>query len=132
MVGAGVGYALHVVTTGIWELVPIRALLGLCIGGLMPSLFSFINKCIPAQKKGGIMGIASSFTMFGNLIGPISSGYIASYTSINFVFVLSGVILAAGAVLAYYKLKETPNSKRMITDKDKSVIKEEIAAGAFE
>ncbi len=129
MIGAGVGYAMHVVTTGVWELVPIRALLGLCIGGVMPSLFSFINKCIPDHRKGGVMGIASSFTMFGNLIGPISSGYIASYTSINFVFILSGIILSSSSLLAYYKLKEIPEETRKIPDVEKSKIKEEIAAG---
>jgi MFS family permease len=44
-------------------------------------------------KKGGIMGIASSFTLLGNLISPISSGYIASYTSIDFIFILAGCCL---------------------------------------
>ncbi len=132
LVGAGAGYALHVVSTGVWELIPIRALLGLCIGGVMPSLFSFINKCIPDHRKGGVMGIASSFTMLGNLIGPISSGYIASFTSINFVFILSGVILASASILAYNKLKEKPNDDVKIPEKEKSVIKEEIAAGILE
>jgi DHA1 family multidrug resistance protein-like MFS transporter len=132
LAGAGVGYALHVVTTGVWELVPIRALLGLCIGGVMPSLFSFINKCIPENKKGGVMGIASSFTMLGNLVGPISSGFIASVTSINFMFILSGIILAASAILAYYKLIESPKEKHKISDKDKSKIEVEIAAGVID
>jgi DHA1 family multidrug resistance protein-like MFS transporter len=132
LVGAGIGYALHVVTTGVWELVPIRALLGLCIGGVMPSLFSFINKCIPAHKKGGVMGIASSFTMFGNLLGPISSGFIASVTSIDFMFILSGIILASSALLAYYKLKESPKDIHNLSAKDKSKIEEEIAAGVLD
>ncbi len=132
MVGAGAGYALHVITTGVWELIPIRALLGLCIGGVMPSLFSFINKCIPDHRKGGVMGIASSFTMFGNLIGPISSGYIASFTSINFVFILSGMILVSASFLAYNKLKEKTNEHHKVPDADKSKIKEEIAAGVLD
>lgn len=132
LVGAGIGYALHIITTGVWELVPIRALLGLCIGGVMPSLFSFINKCIPANKKGGVMGIASSFTMLGNLIGPISSGFIASFTSINFMFILSGFILSSSAILAYYKLKELPKEQHKLSEKDKSEIEEKIAAGVLD
>ncbi|MBN8585296.1 MAG: MFS transporter [Ignavibacteria bacterium] len=132
LIGAGAGYALHVVTTGIWELVPIRALLGLCIGGVMPSLFSFINKCIPDKKKGGVMGIASSFTMLGNLLGPLSSGFIASVTSIDFMFILSGVILAASSILAYFKLTDKPKDKVKISEKDKSTITEEIAAGVLD
>lgn len=134
LIGAGIGYALHVVTVGVWELVPIRALLGLCIGGVLPSLFSFINKLIPDQRKGGVMGIASSFTMLGNLVGPVSSGYIASYTSIELVFILSGAILAGSSLIAYFKLKETPGilTKTKLTDIDKSEIKEEIAAGMYD
>lgn len=131
LVGAGAGYALHIAVTGVWELIPIRALLGLCLGGVMPSLFSFINKCIPDQKKGGVMGIASSFTMFGNLIGPITSGFIASVTSIDFMFILSGIILAAASLLAAAKLKELPADRHKLKEKDKAEIKEEIAAGTI-
>lgn len=132
LIGAGAGYTLHVVTTGVYELIPIRALLGLCIGGVMPSLFSFINKCIPDVKKGGVMGIASSFTMFGNLIGPISSGYIASFTSIDFIFIFSGSILALSSIIAFFKLKSLPSENYTLNSKSKSIIQEKIAAGNFD
>ena len=129
LVGAGIGYALHIITVGVWELIPIRALLGLCIGGVLPSIYSFINKYTPDHRKGGVMGIASSFTMFGNLIGPLSSGFIASVTSIDFIFVLSGAILCLSSFIAYFKLKETTGVKHKLTKTDKAEIKEEIAAG---
>ncbi len=106
LVGAGIGYALHVVTVGVWELIPIRAFLGFCIGGVLPSLYSFISTNTPSERKGGIMGIASSLTMSGNLIGPVSSGYIASVTSINFIFILSGIILVIAALFVYKNLTE--------------------------
>ncbi len=120
LIGAGIGYALHIITVGVWELIPIRALLGLCIGGVLPSLYSFINKCIPDNRKGGVMGIASSFTLLGNLIGPLSSGYIASFTSIEFVFGLSGIILALSSIVAYNHLKERPSEKHKIPEVEKS------------
>jgi DHA1 family multidrug resistance protein-like MFS transporter len=101
LAGAGIGYAMHVAASGIWELIPIRAFLGFCIGGVLPSLYSLINKNTPVERKGGVMGIASSFTLFGNLLGPISSGYIASVTSIDFIFILSGILLIIGAGLTY-------------------------------
>jgi DHA1 family multidrug resistance protein-like MFS transporter len=132
LVGAGVGYALHIVTVGVWELVPIRAFLGLCIGGVLPSLYSFINKIIPDIRKGGVMGIASSFTLFGNLIGPLSSGFIASVTSIDFIFVLSGAVLALSSIVAYYHLKETPHDKTKLSGVEKDEVKEEVAAGLYD
>jgi len=111
MLGAGIGYALHVVTTGLWELIPVRAFLGFCIGGVMPSLFSFISKNSPVERKGGIMGIASSFTLFGNLLGPISAGYIATYTSIDFIFILSGLLLAFGSIFVYFNIRKPVSVK---------------------
>lgn len=132
LIGAGIGYALHIITVGVWELIPIRALLGLCIGGVLPSVYSFINKIIPDHRKGGVMGIAASFTMFGNLIGPISSGFIASVTSIDFVFVLSGIILSLSSLIAYFKLKEPASGKHKLTKTDNAEIKERIAAGLYD
>ncbi len=111
LLGAGIGYALHVVSAGVWELIPIRAFLGFCIGGVLPSLYSFISTNTPSERKGSVMGIASSFTLFGNLIGPLASGYIASYTSINFIFILSGLVLAAGSFTIFKNIKDKPKQK---------------------
>jgi DHA1 family multidrug resistance protein-like MFS transporter len=106
MLGAGIGYAAHIAASGVWELIPIRAFLGFCIGGVLPSLYTFISKNSPEDRKGGVMGIASSFTLLGNLLGPISSGYIAAFTSIDFIFVLSGLLLALGAVFVYFNIRK--------------------------
>lgn len=107
LAGAGIGYALHVVTGDVWQLIPIRAFLGFCIGGILPSLFSFISTNTPEERKGGVMGIASSVTMLGNLIGPISSGYISTFTGVDFIFVLSGIVLTLGSLNVYVNLKDS-------------------------
>ena len=54
------------------------------------------------------MGIASSFTLLGNMLGPFSSGYIASYTSIEFIFILSGSLLVLTGIFVYFKTTSTP------------------------
>jgi DHA1 family multidrug resistance protein-like MFS transporter len=112
LLGAGIGYAMHVISSGVWELIPIRAFLGFCIGGVLPSLYSFISTNTPTERKGGVMGIASGFTLLGNLIGPLASGYIAAYTSINFIFILSGLVLIAGAFTVYKNIKDTKPKKK--------------------
>lgn len=133
LLGAGVGYALHIVITVVWFLIPIRALLGFSLGGVLPSLYTFINKNTPVERKGGVMGIASSFTLFGNLLGPLSSGYIASYTSIDFIFILSGIILAIGSLFVYVKFRAQPqeiNQPIDVADKVE-VIKAETIDDSF-
>jgi DHA1 family multidrug resistance protein-like MFS transporter len=118
--GAGIGYSLHIAAGGLYELIPIRAFLGFCIGGVLPSLYSLISKNTPVERKGGVMGIASSFTLLGNLLGPISSGYISSVTSIDFVFVLSGILLVFGAGLTFKFLKHE--------DTDSKITKSELVS----
>jgi MFS transporter, DHA1 family, multidrug resistance protein len=107
LAGAGIGYAIHVVTGDVWQLIPIRAFLGFCIGGILPSLYSFISTYTPDDRKGGIMGIASSLTMLGNLAGPISSGYISTFTGVDFIFILSGFVLIIASLYVYMNLKES-------------------------
>jgi DHA1 family multidrug resistance protein-like MFS transporter len=118
LIGAGFSYAAHVIVPGLWFLLPIRALLGFFAGGVLPSLYSFISNNTPASRKGGVLGIAAAFTQFGHMLGPVSSGYIASFTSIEFIFILSGMFLAASSVIVFYKLK----MKEHITEKDKNEI----------
>jgi DHA1 family multidrug resistance protein-like MFS transporter len=117
MLGAGIGYAAHIAAVGIWELVPIRAFLGFCIGGVLPSLYTYISKNAPLERKGGVMGIASSFTLLGNFLGPVSSGYIASYTSIDFIFILSGLLLAIGSVFVYFGIRKPVTVKEVEFEK---------------
>ena len=123
LIGAGIGYALHVATTGVWELIPVRAFLGFCIGGVLPSLYTFISHNTPLERKGGVLGIASSLTMFGNLLGPLSSGFIASYTSINFIFVLSGIILALASIVVFKNLEPVAEKIPAVPQADKVQVK---------
>lgn len=99
LIGAGIAYALHIIPYGVWGLIPVRMFLGFCIGGILPSLYSFINKCTPLERKGTVIGIAAGVTMFGGLIGPLLSGFMAPHTGISFIFILSGMILAVSALL---------------------------------
>lgn len=107
--GAGVAYCLHTFITNPYMLFPVRAFLGLCIGGIIPVLYAYINKNIADERKGGIMGIASSFTLLGNLIGPLLCTLLLYEIDMKYIFLIAGIMLFANAFLISFNVKENPS-----------------------
>lgn len=113
--GAGVAYCLHTFITNPFLLFPVRAFLGFCIGGIIPVLYAYINKNISDERKGGVMGIASSFTLFGNLVGPLLCTLLLLKLPLNYIFLIAGLMLFVNAILIFYNVKEV---KREVITKD--------------
>ncbi|HWP82812.1 MAG TPA: MFS transporter [Bacteroidota bacterium] len=92
--GASVAYLLQGVVTQAYQLVLLRALQGFCVGGILPTLYSYISKNTALSRRGGMMGIASSFNVLANLFGPTVGGYVAAYVGLreNF-YITSGVLV---------------------------------------
>ncbi len=104
--GAGIAYCLHTFVTNPFWLFPVRAFLGLCVGGIIPALYAYINKIISDERKGGVMGIASSFTLLGNLIGPLLCTALLYGVDLKYIFLIAGIMLFANAFIVFNNLKE--------------------------
>lgn len=104
--GAGIAYVLHSFIRNPYLLFPVRAFLGLCTGGIIPVLYAYINKNIADDRKGGIMGIASSFTLFGNLVGPLLCTLLLYEIQLKYIFLIAGLMMFMNALLIFYFVKE--------------------------
>ena len=104
--GAGIAYCVHTYILNPFLLFPVRAFLGLCVGSIIPMIYAYINKNISDDRKSGVMGIASSFTLFGNLVGPLLCTLLLYEFQIKYIFLISGLMLFANAILIYYRVKE--------------------------
>lgn len=111
--GAGIAYMIHSFIMNPYLLFPVRAFLGLCIGGIIPVLYAYINKNISDNRKSGVMGIASSFTLFGNLVGPLLCTLLLFIFPVKDIFLIAGLMLLINAVLIYFNLKEKSGLKSM-------------------
>lgn len=111
--GAGTAYCIHTIITNPYLLFPVRAFLGLCIGGIIPVLYAYINKNISDDRKGGVMGIASSFTLFGNLVGPLLCTLLVYKIDLKYVFLIAGLMLFANAIMIFNNKKEKQNIKNL-------------------
>lgn len=105
-------YLLHTVVFSLLQLSLLRAILGLAMGGILPALYSLTSVHTPAHRRGGIMGIATSFTVLGNMIGPLAGGYIASEIGITSCFYFITVILILTTIFVYYMLPDSTSQNQ--------------------
>mgnify|MGYP002859408221 FL=1 len=104
----GVTQLLHSIISNVYWLIPLRVLQGLGFGVLLPSLFTLMNKQIPDERKGGILGVASSFQILGILGGSLFAGSLVEAVGIKNTFTFAGAlfILFSFVVLKYLRKSE--------------------------
>ena len=72
---SGLALGLQFFATYYLYLIPFRVVAGIFISGIIPPLYSGLNKQAPDKYKGSIMGFASSATLFGSLFAYLTCGF---------------------------------------------------------
>ncbi len=102
----GAMYAAHSFVSDPFTLIPIRMLLGFGFGAMLPLLFTAISKNISFERKGGVLGVASSFQILGNMSGPVIGGYAVGVMGVKTSFFLTGIIFFIIASFIYTQFTE--------------------------
>ncbi|MZQ83838.1 MFS transporter [Paenibacillus sp. 5J-6] len=87
--------------TSITMLLVGRFLLGLFIGGMIPSLNVLVLKLAPTQIQGTAYGFNTSSLFLGNLIGPLLGSHFAAAYGFKSVFYITMGILLLCALFVY-------------------------------
>jgi len=85
------------VTTG-WQLVGLRFLMGLALGGLLPCITSVIRHNVPDRIAGNVLGISTSAQYVGQVVGPLAGGFVGGHIGMRTVFLGTAVLMALGTV----------------------------------
>lgn len=85
------------VTSG-WQLVVLRFLMGLSLGGLLPCIASVIRHSVPERTAGSMLGYSISAQYAGQVAGPLLGGFVGGHFGMRAVFLGTCVLLAGGAV----------------------------------
>lgn len=99
LIMAALTYLPQALATGIPMLLVGRFLLGLFIGGMIPSLNVLVKKLAPKQIQATAFGMNSAALFLGNFIGPLIGSTVAAAYSIQAVFFVTMTILVFNAVL---------------------------------
>lgn len=92
-----------------WQLMGLRFLLGLTIGGLSPSVNIMIKKITPSSLTGRVFGFNMSAGYLGVFGGSVLGGQVAAYMGMKYVFFITSSLLLINAVWVYFKVYKRLN-----------------------
>lgn len=95
-----------------WHLLIFRFLLGICIGGLLPSINSLLRHFAPEGMESRTYGFSNSFMYLGTMIGPIAGGWIASFAGMRSLFIISSLLLFVNVLIVKYKVVPRMKQKK--------------------
>lgn len=95
-----IGMALQAFVWWYGWIYPLRVIIGLAVGALLPVTYAELTRRAPVGRKGGIMGLASSSTLLGNFTGPILCSAIVSHVPVRYAFVAAAALMFAVHLLA--------------------------------
>lgn len=102
----GIMYLAHSLVYDIYWLIPIRIMLGFGFGALAPLLFTAISNNVAVERKGGVLGVGSSFQILGNMIGPVLGGFSAGYLGLRNSFAITALLFLVITLVSIFKIKE--------------------------
>jgi MFS family permease len=104
LIAAGIIFIPQAFVRNPWQLVGLRFLLGLTVGGLNPSINVLIKVITPDTMTGRIFGFTMSASYLGVFCGAVLGGQLAALLGIRYVFFMTSVLLLANAAWVYSKL----------------------------
>ncbi|WP_341279120.1 MFS transporter [Paenibacillus sp. FSL H8-0537] len=111
MLGACVVVLLHYFVAYYWQLLLLRFLLGMFIGGLIPTVRTLIKQYVPKGMETRAYSFDTSAVSLGAVLGPIVSGAAYGYVGIRGVFLMSAFLMLLNAGWSYKMLGGSGKSR---------------------
>ncbi|WP_100374651.1 MFS transporter [Bacillus sp. FJAT-45037] len=111
MLGVAVFTIPQAFVTEIWQLIALRFMVGLCLGGLLPAANTLIRLHAPSGMESRTYGFSNSAMYLGTMIGPIIGGWIIANVGVRGLFLISAIVLLIN--VAIVKFKVLPPAERL-------------------
>ncbi|TCL76061.1 multidrug efflux MFS transporter [Rhizobium sp. BK251] len=87
--------------TASWQLIVLRFLMGVALGGLLPCISAVIRHSVPDSAAGSILGLSISSQYVGQVAGPVLGGFVGGHIGMRAVFLGTCILLLAGAAYSW-------------------------------
>ena len=106
LIFAGLIFIPQAFVENVWQLLFLRFLFGLSVGGLAPSVNTLIKKITPDHLAGRVFGFSMAAGYLGAFGGGVLGGQVAAYFGVPSVFFVTSGLLLANAVWVYFNIYE--------------------------
>jgi len=110
LIGAALSFVPQAFVGNVWQLLASRFLLGLFMGGMLPSVNALLRVYTPDGMESRVFGFNSSFLSLGNILGPMAGGALAGWVGIRGIFLFACGMLLANALWAWSTLRKKRNN----------------------
>lgn len=103
--GMAIVIALQAFVTSVWQLLVLRALMGLT-SGYIPNAMALVASQVPRDKSGWALGTLSTGQVSGVIIGPLLGGLIADHLGLRVVFLITAGLMTISFLITLLRIKE--------------------------
>jgi DHA1 family multidrug resistance protein-like MFS transporter len=98
LIGAAIVFIPHFFVQNIWQLLTVRFFMGMCMGGLLPSVNSLIRRYTPNGMESRAYSFNTSALALGNMAGPVIAGVASAWIGIRGIFLVAAVMLVCNVI----------------------------------
>jgi len=112
--GMGAVILLQAFVTEAWQLLLLRALMGLT-SGYIPNAMALVAAQVPRERSGWALSCVSTGQIGGVILGPMLGGLLADWVGLRTVFIVTAALLMVSFLVTLFLIKETgytPVSKK--------------------
>jgi DHA1 family multidrug resistance protein-like MFS transporter len=96
---AGLFYLPQSLVTAGWQLLVLQALVGVCMGGIVPTISALLARYSEPGEEGAVYGLEHSITSVARAVAPLLGAAVAAWFGLRATFVATALIyLMAGAI----------------------------------
>ena len=103
---AGLLYLPACVVQAVWQMVLVRAGVGLALGSALPAAGAIVGLSTPAERRGAAYGLTSSAESCGFAVGPLLGGSLGALLGVRAVFPITAAALLGVAIVVARVVQE--------------------------
>ncbi|MFC9707716.1 MFS transporter [Paenibacillus sp. NPDC056933] len=108
LIGTGLMIIPQAFVQTVWQLIIVRFMMGVFMGGLLPSVNALIRSYTPDSMISRAFSFNTSTLALGNMLGAVIGGFMAGFIGIEGLFIVSGGLLLLNMVWVRLKLYKKP------------------------
>lgn len=104
LVGASLSFIPQALVHHVWQLLIVRFILGMFMGGILPTVHALIRKHTPDGMESRSFSFNTSALALGNMLGSVFGGILFGIIGIRGIFIITSVLLLLNVIWVRKKL----------------------------